>query len=92
MGFLFLIVCGIVAMIFVARLASKTKRKEEGVAVSSHRYASDESAESSVSAKSQKVDLALQKGLISLLLKKKIIGEEELLAEINRIKNDQSFH
>jgi len=67
-------------MIVVARLASKTKVKgETEEARSAHRYYDG-----------NKVDLALQKGLISLLLKKKIIGEDELLTEINRIKNDPS--
>ena len=79
MGFLFLIIAGILAMVVVARLASKTKKNEEGAASPPHRYYDG-----------NKVDIALQKGLISLLLKKKIIGEEELLAEINRIKNDPS--
>jgi len=90
MGFLFLIITGILAMVFIAKLASKTKLKGEEVAAPTRRddghsgYFSD--------SKSQKVDLAMQKGLISLLLKKKVIGEEELLAEINRIKNDPSLN
>jgi len=65
-------------MILVARLASKTK--EEDVVKPVSRYDSN------------KADIALQKGLIALLLKKNIINEEELLTEINRIKNDPSLN
>ena len=80
MGFLFLIVVGLLAMILVARLASKTKSKQEEAASPSTGYS-----------KYKKMDVALQRGLISLLLKKKIIEEEELLDEINRIKNSEGL-
>jgi len=69
-------------MAFVARLVSKTKSNDQEIPVHQvNRY----------DGKAQKIDLALQKGLVSLLLKKKVIGEEELLEEINRIKNDPSL-
>jgi hypothetical protein len=79
MGFLFLIVVGLLAMILVARLASKTTKKEEAASPSTG-YS-----------KYKKMDVALQRGLISLLLKKKIIEEGELLDEINRIKNSEGL-
>ncbi len=82
MGFLFIIVLGVLAMIFVARFASKTKPDEE-------RIKSPEDIEHYN--KSQKIDAILQKGLISLLLKKNIITEEELLAQVEIEKTKKSY-
>ncbi len=85
MGFLFLIIIGILAMVFIARFASKTRPKGEEVK-SPYRGGYGDV----YSSKSQKVDSVLQKGLVSLLLKKNIIREEELLEELEKIKKEEN--
>lgn len=82
MGFLFIIVFGILAMIFVARFASKTKPDIE-------RVKSPEDIEHYN--KSQKIDGVVQRSLITLLLKKNIITEEELLAEIEQERTKKPY-
>ena len=82
MGFLFIIVLSILAIILVARLASKTKPDIE-------RIKSPEDMEHYK--KSQKIDAVVQNGLITLLLKKNMITEEELLAEVERERTKKHY-
>ncbi len=88
MGFLFLVVIGIFVMVFIAKMASKTKSKEKPEDIKSSPY-KDSNRDIYLNLKSQKIDRALQKGLISLLLKKNIIKEEELLQELENIKKNE---
>ncbi len=80
MGLLLIIVAGILAIILIARWASKT--------VSPYKETPSPAASD---LKSKKVERVLQRGLISLLLKKKIIREDELLEEIERIKKEEEM-
>ncbi len=80
MGFLFLIIVGLGALIAIAQLASK-KVKPSGEEVKS-----PQEGYSSFYSKPDKIDSALQKALISLLLKKEMIQEDELLEELEKFK------
>jgi uncharacterized membrane protein YobD (UPF0266 family) len=82
MGFLFIIFLGILCMILIARFASKTKPAIE-------RVKSPEDIEHYN--KSQKIDAVVQKGLITLLLQKNIITEEELLAAVEVEKTKKPY-
>jgi hypothetical protein len=86
MGFLFLIIAGLGAIVAIAQLASKAKPKAPDGSTPPR----TEGYGSFYSSKPEKIDSALQKGLISLLLKKNIIKEEELLEELEkRMDRDQ---
>jgi hypothetical protein len=82
MGFLFIIIFGVLGMIFVARFASKTKPDIE-------RVKSPEDIEHFN--RSVKIDGVVQKALITLLLKKNIITEEDLLAEIEQERTKKTY-
>lgn len=84
MGFLFLIVMGILGIILIARLASRSGRKEEV----SERPAPRQNGRERHQVGSIQMD-DLENALVSLLIKKKVITEKEFLAEIERLKKDK---
>lgn len=84
MGPLILIFVGILAIILIARAASNTRPKEEKI-----KYPSQKGGYGDIQLKPQKIDSAIQRGLISLLLKKNIIREDDLLEEIEKTKKNE---
>lgn len=83
MGLLFIFLAGISAIILIAKLASKTRPKGERLleADGGHYQNGVE-----LSHKKPFQDRSLEEGLISLLIKKGMITEEELLSEVELIK------
>ena len=77
MGLLLIITVGLIAMIVIAKLAAKTRPYDEV----------NKGSDDRIDAHSKPIDPIIQKGLINLLIKKKMIGEEELLEEIKQAKD-----
>jgi len=86
MGFVFLLFLGLAAIILIARLASKASRQGEpaGVAQNGKEPIAYEGGKSHAERARQ-----FQEALISLLLKKGIITEAELLTEVEMIRKDE---
>ena len=87
MGLLFIFLIGICAIILIARLASKTRPKEERLLVESG--GGDErrkNGKEHYPEKNLQDKTTLEEGLLSLLIKKGVITEEELLLELELIK------
>lgn len=88
MGLLVIFLLGITAIILIARFASKTRPKEErlsgqgGYQNGGERYPKKPLYDRST----------LEEGLLSLLIKKGVITEEELLAEMDLIKKMKEEH
>lgn len=94
MGLLFIFLLGIAAIILVARLASKARPQEERLL---DRKEGGEAAFKNGGGKSHgekpsQESLLVQEGLLSLLIKKGIITEEELLSEMKMIKKMKEEH
>ena len=91
MGLLFIFLVGICAIILIARLASKTRPKEERLSApggaAGYQNGGDRPSKKPIYDKS-----ALEEGLLSLLIKKGVISEEELLSELEQIKKMKDEH
>jgi hypothetical protein len=89
-GLLFIFLVGISAIILIARFASKTRPKEERLPEAGggryqnggERYPKKPLYDRSI----------LEEGLLSLLIKKGVITEEELLSEMELIKKMKEEH
>lgn len=86
MGLLFLFVMGIAAIILIARWGSKTRPKTAELALEpEHRNGREQK-------KISEHQNYLEAGLINLLIRKKIISEEELLSEIELLRKIKEEH
>ena len=87
MGFLFILLFGILAILLIAKTASKVKPKEEltlekrliqkDIEATSKDASDDEASDEASDGASDKIE-----ALTSLLIRKEVISEEELLIEI----------
>ncbi len=86
MGFLFILLVGLAVIIMIARFGSKTsgQGRPEATAQNGKERVAYEGGKSQAER-----GRVFQEALISLLLKKEIITEEELLAEIELIRKDE---
>lgn len=89
MGLLFIFLVGIGAIILIARFASKTRPKEERFPEAGGAYRNGGEA---YSKKPLYDKSTLEEGLLSLLIKKGVITEEELLSEMELIKKMKGDH
>jgi hypothetical protein len=90
MGLLFLFLLGICAIILIAKLASKTRPKEERLleaGAAPHKNGGGHYSEKTTPNRS-----SLEEGLVSLLIKKGVITEEELLSEVELIRKLKEEH
>jgi hypothetical protein len=81
MGLLFIFIVGVLAIIMIARWGSKTRRKEAGPEEYQIEHQNGKEKKKGVEQQNY-----LEAGLVTLLIKKKIITEEELLSEIELLK------
>lgn len=89
MGFLFLFLAGIIAIILIARFGSRIGRQERNPP--GYRNGQEKPAYEKPTAQEQVRQRYVQEGLIALLLKKGVISEEELVDEIETaMKNDEN--
>jgi hypothetical protein len=77
-------------IVLIAKLASKTRPKEERLLASEESMRHKNGGHSPEKQIHDK--LALDEGLISLLIKKGVITEEELLFEVERVKKLKGGH
>lgn len=89
MGFLFLFLLGIFAMIMIARFASKASRRGQAPAPPQN---GKERSGNGYGKKGRDERATFQEAVISLLLKKGIITETELLAEVELIRKEEGLH
>lgn len=89
MGFVLLLFLGLVAILLIARLASKASRRGEpaGVVQNGKEPISYEGGKNHAQSPRH-----FQEAVISLLLKKGIITEAELLAEVEMIRKEEGQH
>ena len=91
MGLLFIFLAGIGAIILIARFASKTRPKEERLPESGgggpYRNGGERYAKKPLYDRS-----TLEEGLLSLLIKKGVITEEELFSEMELMKKMKDEH
>lgn len=88
MGFLFILLVGLAAIILIARFGSKASGR--GAAAKAQNGKERIGYEGGKSqAESRRY---FQEAVISLLLKKGIITEEELLSEVEMIRKDEQQH
>lgn len=89
MGFVFLLLLGFTAIILIARFASKAAgRGASGGAVQNGKEKITYEGGKSPAEKAR----YFQEATISLLLKKGVITEEELLAEVEMIRKEEGEH
>lgn len=89
MGFVFLLFLGLAAIILIARLASKAagRSADTGAAQNGKERIAYEGGKSQAERTRY-----FQEATISLLLKKGVITEEELLAEVEMIRKEEGQH
>ncbi|TAK07208.1 MAG: hypothetical protein EPO39_07040 [Candidatus Manganitrophaceae bacterium] len=89
MGFLLILLIGLAAMILIARFGSKASGRTG--AAGAVQNGKERVAYGGGKSQAERTR-HFQEALISLLLKKEIITEEELLAEIELIRKDEGDH
>ena len=90
MGFLFLFLLGIFAIIMLARFGSKASRRGEAT-MTIPQNGKERSGYERGKGQDERAR-QFQEALISLLLKKEIITEAELLAEVELLRKEEGLH
>jgi hypothetical protein len=91
MGLLFIFLLGISAIILIAKLASKTRPKEERISGSGEEKGGA-NGRGHYPEKQLQDKSTLEESLIALLIKKGVITEEELLSEVELIRKFKEGH
>lgn len=91
MGFVFLLLLGLAAIILIARFGSKASGRSAAGVLHNGQNGKERPAYGEGKSQAER-GRVFQEALISLLLKKEIITEEELLSEIELIRKDEERH